>query len=151
MSFIYCHLNFHANLLRPWCFPLKFTRWQTIHTVQVINKGQKFTFWLDRVVLGVSIMWYSLSVTCDRFSTLSFLHICNMTEYCCWKFEPVAGNWQTVSHNWDTKYNPIQSECKLAHPHLYCIGKYSLSTGAKTLIKYCCWKFRLVLIIIINI
>jgi hypothetical protein len=24
MSFIYCHLNFHANLLRPWCFPLPF-------------------------------------------------------------------------------------------------------------------------------
>ena len=22
MSFIYCHLNFHANLLRPWPFPL---------------------------------------------------------------------------------------------------------------------------------
>ena len=22
MSFIYCHLNFHANLLRPWRFPL---------------------------------------------------------------------------------------------------------------------------------
>ena len=22
MSFIYCHLNFHANLLRPWHFPL---------------------------------------------------------------------------------------------------------------------------------
>jgi hypothetical protein len=22
MSFIYCHLNFHANLLRPWSFPL---------------------------------------------------------------------------------------------------------------------------------
>ena len=21
MSFIYCHLNFHANLLRPWRFP----------------------------------------------------------------------------------------------------------------------------------
>jgi hypothetical protein len=23
MSFIYCHLNFHANLLRPWPFPLR--------------------------------------------------------------------------------------------------------------------------------
>jgi hypothetical protein len=23
MSFIYCHLNFHANLLRPRCFPLR--------------------------------------------------------------------------------------------------------------------------------
>ena len=23
MSFIYCHLNFHATLLRPWRFPLK--------------------------------------------------------------------------------------------------------------------------------
>ena len=23
MSFIYCHLNFHANLLRPWHFPLR--------------------------------------------------------------------------------------------------------------------------------
>jgi hypothetical protein len=23
MSFIYCHLNFHANLLRSWRFPLK--------------------------------------------------------------------------------------------------------------------------------
>jgi hypothetical protein len=23
MSFIYCHLNFYANLLRPWPFPLK--------------------------------------------------------------------------------------------------------------------------------
>jgi len=23
MSFIYCHLNFHANLLGPWRFPLK--------------------------------------------------------------------------------------------------------------------------------
>ena len=22
MSFIYCHLNYHANLLRPWRFPL---------------------------------------------------------------------------------------------------------------------------------
>jgi hypothetical protein len=22
MSFIYCHLNFHVNLLRPWPFPL---------------------------------------------------------------------------------------------------------------------------------
>ena len=22
MYFIYCHLNFHANLLRPWRFPL---------------------------------------------------------------------------------------------------------------------------------
>ena len=22
MSFIYCHLNFHTNLLRPWPFPL---------------------------------------------------------------------------------------------------------------------------------
>ena len=22
MYFIYCHLNFHANLLRPWPFPL---------------------------------------------------------------------------------------------------------------------------------
>ena len=22
MSFIYCHLNVHANLLRPWPFPL---------------------------------------------------------------------------------------------------------------------------------
>jgi hypothetical protein len=23
MSFIYCHLHFHANLIRPWPFPLK--------------------------------------------------------------------------------------------------------------------------------
>ena len=23
MSLIYCHLNFHANLLRPWRFPLR--------------------------------------------------------------------------------------------------------------------------------
>jgi hypothetical protein len=23
MSFIYCHLNFHANLLKPWRFPVK--------------------------------------------------------------------------------------------------------------------------------
>jgi hypothetical protein len=23
LSFIYCHLNFHANLIRPWTFPLK--------------------------------------------------------------------------------------------------------------------------------
>jgi hypothetical protein len=23
MSFIYCHLNFHASLLRPWRFPLE--------------------------------------------------------------------------------------------------------------------------------
>jgi hypothetical protein len=26
MSFIYCHLNFHANLLRPWPFPLIYNR-----------------------------------------------------------------------------------------------------------------------------
>ena len=25
MSFIYCHLNFQANLLRPWPFPLNGT------------------------------------------------------------------------------------------------------------------------------
>ena len=23
MSFSYCHLNIHANLLKPWSFPLK--------------------------------------------------------------------------------------------------------------------------------
>jgi hypothetical protein len=26
MSFIYCHLNFHANMLRPWRFPLTLFR-----------------------------------------------------------------------------------------------------------------------------
>ena len=26
MSFIYCHLNFHTNLLRPGCFPLNSLR-----------------------------------------------------------------------------------------------------------------------------
>jgi len=40
MSFIYCHLNFHANLLRPWRFPLTLfyhviKKWSTIRRMIV--------------------------------------------------------------------------------------------------------------------
>ena len=43
MSFIYCHLNFHPNLLRPWRFPLKKNlkfkfQWFYIVTVCYENK-----------------------------------------------------------------------------------------------------------------
>ena len=43
MSFIYCHLNFHANLSRPWRFPLKKNlkfkfQWFYIVTVCYDNK-----------------------------------------------------------------------------------------------------------------
>ena len=35
MSFIYCHLNFHANLLRPWPFPLSI--YYAIHNTSAQN------------------------------------------------------------------------------------------------------------------
>jgi hypothetical protein len=37
MSFICCHLNFHANLLRPWPFPLN--EYETVHSRRLINLG----------------------------------------------------------------------------------------------------------------
>ena len=73
MSFIYCHLNFHANLLRPWPFPLiclittgtvvkflpensrqfPFNRWtlksQNIFHVLAINR--KDAFWYQCIML----------------------------------------------------------------------------------------------------
>jgi hypothetical protein len=73
MSFIYCHLNFHANLLRPWPFPLiclittgtvviflpensrqfPFNRWtlksQNIFHVLAINR--KDAFWYQCIKL----------------------------------------------------------------------------------------------------
>jgi hypothetical protein len=39
MSFIYCRLNFHANLqLRPWRFPLMFgnLKKKKYHTVKIV-------------------------------------------------------------------------------------------------------------------
>jgi hypothetical protein len=39
MSFIYCHLNFHANLLRPWPFPLN----SLIHPEENIYLGRAKT------------------------------------------------------------------------------------------------------------
>ena len=40
MSFIYCHLNFHANLLRPWRFPLTTT---TKYTYDYFSNGSMYT------------------------------------------------------------------------------------------------------------
>jgi hypothetical protein len=37
MSFIYCHLNFHANLLRPWCFPLRSNLFQISNKAKTKN------------------------------------------------------------------------------------------------------------------
>jgi hypothetical protein len=40
MSFIYYHLNFHANLLRPWRFHLKSTAlFDKINIIQMANFG----------------------------------------------------------------------------------------------------------------
>jgi hypothetical protein len=45
MSFIYCHLNFNANLLRPWPFPLMITIYQEIlYTIYYIQ----YTYLLNR-------------------------------------------------------------------------------------------------------
>jgi hypothetical protein len=50
MSFIYCHLSFHANLLRPWRFPL----------IVICVLGISIWTFLYFDIGNVPIVWYSL-------------------------------------------------------------------------------------------
>jgi hypothetical protein len=71
MSFIYCHLNFHANLLRPWPLPLIINA-ECFRLKQQIPISSSSLIWRDRGLnprssaLEVSMLtitlhlWYSL-------------------------------------------------------------------------------------------
>jgi hypothetical protein len=57
MSFIYCHLNFHANLLRPWRFPLNknilcviHCKLYTVKSAQVIPFRPRLFKWRNIVL-----------------------------------------------------------------------------------------------------
>jgi hypothetical protein len=43
MSFIYCHLNFHANVLRPWRFPLNVTE---ASRCTILNISEFLSLWI---------------------------------------------------------------------------------------------------------
>jgi HD-like signal output (HDOD) protein len=61
MSFIYCHLNFHANLLRPWRFPLSM--------ISVVVTFHTFCFSLDdfALILIFCVVFCRLLFACSPF------------------------------------------------------------------------------------
>ena len=54
MSFIYCHLNFHANLLRPWRFPLNSHQRILMDMFTFFNFSSNFNtdFWKIIILIG---------------------------------------------------------------------------------------------------
>ena len=71
MSFIYCHLNFHANLLRPWRFPLSSVKRRNILCSGEHGK-QKIK----------CIVFYSHECLCEILHLISTV-VCQMSTLYC--------------------------------------------------------------------
>jgi hypothetical protein len=66
MSFIYCHLNFHTNLLRPWHFPLSMTLLGTRFYIDT----SPMIFWLLPPSIKLYLKCASLIVKDDKRGVL---------------------------------------------------------------------------------
>ena len=84
MSFIYCHLNFHANLLRPWPLPLIINA-ECFRLKQQIPISSSSLIWRDRGLnprssaLEVSMLTITLHLWCSLISwPLSEFNCCLM-------------------------------------------------------------------------
>jgi hypothetical protein len=93
MSFIYCHLNFHANLLRPWRFPLKrsghivkpsILKWSSFNSLLDFNTYRKFDWFI-------------------KWPTNTPSHCFPLTKFCCWEIcylENRSNNYSYISNRW---------------------------------------------------